>query len=77
MVVCHQIYNPDGKAFSVMRSRTCLLVSETRLERYVFGLSLGISTQNTKFVLCPVVERTPVLVKIYENGEASQVHNEG
>lgn len=46
---------------------TCLFVSETRLDRKVLGLSLGISIQKTKFVLCPVVESTPVLVNIYNH----------
>lgn len=45
---------------------TCLLVSETRLDRKTVSLSLGISIQKTKLVLCPVVDSTPVLVSIWK-----------
>lgn len=51
---------------------TCLFVSETRLDRNVFGLSLGISIQKTKLVLCPVVESTPVLVKICSESQPAE-----
>ena len=43
---------------------TCAFVSETRLFRKTVTLFEGTSSQKTKFVLWPVVDRVPVRVSI-------------